>query len=133
MGSTSTCAPSVLEEGEHVEVAVTLGGLRPELTGDLDDRLHAQAVDLDGVDAVAAGVERIHILLAVEVVADLAESAADARRVFLFFSRNGFAHVGAASMMCQRLRSRSVSVRVFTASWMTRSVSPLFTSKGRTW
>ena len=36
-----------LQEVEHVEVAVALGGLRPELAGDLDDRLHAQAVDFD--------------------------------------------------------------------------------------
>ena len=27
-------------------VAVALGGLRPEFAGDLDDRLHAQAIDI---------------------------------------------------------------------------------------
>ena len=42
IGSTSTCAPSRSQEREHVEVAVALGGLRPELAGDLDDRLHAR-------------------------------------------------------------------------------------------
>ncbi len=47
MGSTRTCAPSLLQEVEHVEVAVAFGGLRPEFAGDLDDRLHAQAVDFD--------------------------------------------------------------------------------------
>ena len=36
-----------LQEVEHVEVAVALGGLRPEFAGDLDDRLDAQAVDFD--------------------------------------------------------------------------------------
>ena len=36
-----------LQEVEHVEVAVAFGGLRPEFAGDLDDRLHAQAVDID--------------------------------------------------------------------------------------
>ena len=35
-----------LQEGEHVEVAVALGGLRPEFAGDLDDGLHAEAVHL---------------------------------------------------------------------------------------
>ena len=45
-----------LQEVEHVEVAVAFGGLRPEFAGDLDDRLHAQAVDFDGVEAVAAAL-----------------------------------------------------------------------------
>ncbi len=54
MGSTSTCAPSFSQEVEHVEVAVAFGGLRPEFAGDLDDGLHAQAVDIDRVEAVAA-------------------------------------------------------------------------------
>ena len=40
-----------LEEPEHVEVAVALGGLGPELAGDLDDRLGLQAVELDLVHA----------------------------------------------------------------------------------
>ena len=35
------------EEAEHVEVAVALGGLRPEFAGDLDDGLHAGAVDAE--------------------------------------------------------------------------------------
>ena len=46
---------------------------------------------------------------------------------------SGLAQAGAASLMCQRLRSRNVSVSVFAASRMTLSVSPFFTSKGRTW
>ncbi len=45
-----------LEEGEHVEVAVALGGLRPELAGDLDDRLHAEPVDRNLIEAVRAPV-----------------------------------------------------------------------------
>ena len=36
-----------LQEVEHVEVAVTLGDLRPELAGDLHHRLHAGAVHFD--------------------------------------------------------------------------------------
>ena len=47
IGSTMICAPSRLQEGEHVEVAVAFGGLRPEFAGDLHDRLHAEAIHLD--------------------------------------------------------------------------------------
>ncbi len=75
----------MLQEGEHVEVAIAFGGLRPELAGDLDDRLHAQAVDLDGVDAVAAGMQRIDVFLAIEIVSDLAQGAADARDFLVLF------------------------------------------------
>ncbi len=42
-----------LEELEHIEVAVALGGLGPEFAGDLDDGLDAEAVDFDLVEAVA--------------------------------------------------------------------------------
>ena len=64
MGSTITCAPSRTQEGEHVEVAVALGGLRPEFAGDLHDRLHPEAVDLDAVEAVAHVVQRHHVVVA---------------------------------------------------------------------
>ena len=48
-----------LEELEHPEVAVALGGLRPELAGDLDDRLHAQPIHLDRVErAPGTGASR---------------------------------------------------------------------------
>ncbi|MBI4263801.1 MAG: hypothetical protein HY657_05470 [Acidobacteria bacterium] len=62
-----------LEEAEHPEVAVALGGLRPELPGDLHHRLHAQAVDLNRADALARRLERLDRLRAVQVVVDLAE------------------------------------------------------------
>ena len=42
-----------LQEVEHVEVAVALGDLRPELAGDLHHRLDRGAVDLDGVHLFA--------------------------------------------------------------------------------
>ena len=65
--------PFLLQEVEHVEVAVALGGLRPEFAGDLDDRLHAQAVDIDAVELVAALGQRAGILIALELVDELAD------------------------------------------------------------
>ena len=61
IGSDEHLGPLALEELEHPEVAVALGGLRPELAGDLDDRLHAQAIDLDGVEPLAAACERVRV------------------------------------------------------------------------
>src|SRR5262249_25154898 len=75
------------EEGEHVEVAVALGGLRPEFTGDLDDRLDAQTVYLNGVYRIAAGVQSVDVLLAVKVVGDLAESAADSGKLVVLLKK----------------------------------------------
>ena len=62
-----------LQEVEHVEVAVALGGLRPEFAGDLDDGLHAQAVDLDRVEPVAAALQRRNVIVALELVDELAD------------------------------------------------------------
>jgi hypothetical protein len=45
-----------LEEFEHVEVAVALGELRPELAGDLHQRFHAGAIHLDGIHFFARGL-----------------------------------------------------------------------------
>ena len=39
------------QEPEHVEVAVTLGGLRPEFTGDFNDRFDAEPIDFDLVES----------------------------------------------------------------------------------
>src|SRR5215472_16264360 len=63
----------LLQEVEHVDVAVALGGLRPEFAGDLDDRLHAQAVDVDTVESVAHLFERGDVLIALELVDELAD------------------------------------------------------------
>ena len=62
-----------LQEVEHVEVAVAFGGLRPEFAGDLDDRFHAQAVDIDAVEVVAAVLQRGHILVALELLHELTD------------------------------------------------------------
>ena len=62
-----------LEERKHVEVAVALGGLRPELTGDLDDGLHPQAVHGDRVEAVAYVVQRLNIAIAIKLFEELTE------------------------------------------------------------
>jgi hypothetical protein len=62
-----------LQEVEHVEIAVAFGGLRPEFAGDLDDGLHAQAVDFDLVERVAAAVQRRDIIVALQLVDELAD------------------------------------------------------------
>ncbi len=62
-----------LEELEHIEVAVALGGLRPELAGDFDDRLHAEAVHLDVVVALPHVRQPNHVVVAVELVEELAQ------------------------------------------------------------
>ena len=62
-----------LQEGEHVEVAVAFGGLRPEFAGDLHDWLHAEAIDLDLIEAVADVVKRDHVVVRRELVQELAE------------------------------------------------------------
>ncbi len=62
-----------LQEFEHVEVAVALGDLRPELAGDLHHRLHLGAVDFDGVHLLARRGQGIQIVLAPHVLVHLAE------------------------------------------------------------
>src|SRR5579859_5011278 len=37
----------LLEEAEHIEIAIALGSLGPKLTGDLHDGFYARAVDLN--------------------------------------------------------------------------------------
>src|SRR5262249_37366600 len=63
----------LLEEGEHVEVTVALRGLRPELAGDLDDGLHARAVDLDLVETATDLLEGLYVLVAQELREELAD------------------------------------------------------------
>src|ERR1035437_9664966 len=74
-----------LQEAEHVEVAVAFGGLRPELAGDLDDGLDAQAIDIDVVKAVAAALQSGHVFVALQLVdkfADVFRGVAEAAEVF---------------------------------------------------
>src|SRR5262249_37785265 len=54
----------LLKESEHIEVAVAFGRLSPELARDFDDWLGAQTIDFNGVDAIAARMKRVNILLA---------------------------------------------------------------------
>jgi hypothetical protein len=63
----------LFEEAEHVEVAVALGGLGPEFAGDLDDGLHAGAVDGDGLEAVAHLAQGGHQLITEDLVQEFAE------------------------------------------------------------
>src|SRR5664279_3889884 len=62
-----------LQEFEHVEVAIALGDLRPELADDLDHRLHAQAVHLDGGELLANSRQRLFVGVAVKLLADLGQ------------------------------------------------------------
>ncbi len=98
----------------------------------LIDRLHAQAIDLDRVDAVATRVQRIDILLAIQIVAILPERAADALHLLVFLKiglrpgRSGVHDVPALAV-AQTCRSASLPLAESRVS-----VSPLFTSNGRT-
>src|ERR1035441_1397816 len=49
------------------EVAVAFGGLRPEFAGDLDDGLDAQAIHIDGIEAVAAALQSGHVFVALQI------------------------------------------------------------------
>ena len=62
-----------LQEVEHVEVAVALGGLRPELAGDLHDGFHAQPVDIHFIEPVAAALQRPHVIVTLKLVDELAD------------------------------------------------------------
>ena len=70
------------EEGKHVEVAIALGGLRPEFAGDLDDRLYAKPIHFYPADTFAAMAQHITVGIAVQVFAYLAQGI---ERVFQFF------------------------------------------------
>ncbi len=114
-----------LQELEHVEVAVALGGLRPELAGDLDDGLDAQAVDLDRVERVAAAVQRRDVIVALKLVHELADVFRGVRRSPpRYFVRLLVRVARAASCGTPR-------ACMSMASSSTRSVSPAFTSYGR--
>ena len=112
------------QEAEHVEVAVALGGLRPEFAGDLDDGLHAGAVDGDRGKAVAHFAQRGHHVVAEKLVQELAQVFRGAREPRL--AQNSLARLAvAASRACWR---RITSCSSSMDSSRTRSVSPAFTS-----
>jgi hypothetical protein len=56
-----------------VEVAVTLGGLRPKFASDLHHRLHAEAIHFNGIHPVSRVMQRLEIILAPHVLMPLAE------------------------------------------------------------
>ena len=60
------------EKAEHVEVAVTLGELRPELADDFDHRFDAGVIDLDLIQATARLLHLDGKLRAVEMIQNLA-------------------------------------------------------------
>ena len=100
-----------LQELEHVEVAVALGDLRPELADDLHHRLHLQAIDLDRGHLLAHRRQSLFIRLAVKLLAHLQQRVdpdlpllalvgADLlrhplRQVFVVFKRLALAQHGA--------------------------------------
>ena len=57
-----------VQELEHAEVAIALGGLRPEFTGDFYDGFHLKAIHFDGVETVTAVVQRLDVIIAIELV-----------------------------------------------------------------
>ena len=59
------------EEAEHVEVAVALGGLGPELAGHLDDRLGLETIDLDLVEARRDLAQRLEVVVRGQLVQEL--------------------------------------------------------------
>src|SRR6266567_6875401 len=62
-----------LEEFEHVEVAVALGNLRPELASNLNHRLHLGAVHFNAIHLFASGGQSIQIVPAPQMFVHLAE------------------------------------------------------------
>ncbi len=120
----------VLEEAEHAEVAVTFSGLCPEFADHLDDRLDAQSIDLDVVQAIAGGGKRLARLQAVQVIMDLAEGAQSAAEL-LPITQPLDQPGGACSSISNGRRFRMALVRASVTSPKTRSVSPAWTSKGR--
>src|SRR5271165_1196806 len=61
------------EEGEHVEVAVSFGELRPKLSCDANHRLHPQSVKLDLAKPLATAAQRLGKSTAVKVLANFTE------------------------------------------------------------
>src|SRR5579863_1214189 len=68
----------LLQELEHIEVPVTLRGLRPELAGNLDDGLDPRAVDLNRVEARRDFLERRRVIVTVELIDELADQGGGA-------------------------------------------------------
>src|ERR671919_329112 len=62
-----------IQEGEHIEVAIALGSLRPELAGDLADGLHAQVIDLDRVQSLEAPAQAIDEMVAPQLAQEFPE------------------------------------------------------------
>src|ERR1051326_2517170 len=61
------------EEVEHMEVAVPLSDLGPELARDLDRWLHARAVHFNRIHSFARGRKSVEIILAPHVLVPLAK------------------------------------------------------------
>ena len=59
--------PLPLEEGKHIEIAVTLGRLRPELAGYLDDRFYPEGVDLNGVEPFRHTAKPLGVVISIEL------------------------------------------------------------------
>src|SRR5438876_3166182 len=72
-----------LQEIKHVEVAIALGDLRPELTRDLYQRLYLGAINFDRIHLFAGGVQCIQIILAPHVLVPLAENVCHVAQNFV--------------------------------------------------
>src|SRR6266571_5707423 len=73
-----------LEESEHIEVAVALGRLSPELARDFDYRFDSRAIYLYLTQFLAYCLDRVRVLGSVELIQELADvlsSAAKLRQV----------------------------------------------------
>ena len=68
--------PFPLQESEHVKVPVALGGLRPELAGDLHNGLDPQAVHFNLVKSVPHVVQGLYIVVAQDLVQEFAHVGA---------------------------------------------------------
>src|SRR5271169_7125123 len=71
--------PFAFEEGEHVEVAVSFGELRPKLSCNANYRLYPQSVKLDLAKPLATTAQRLGISPTGEVFANFTEGI---QRVF---------------------------------------------------
>ena len=116
-----------LQEFKHVEVAIALGNLCPEFTGDLHHGLHLGTVDLDAVHVVSGCGQGVKVILPAQMFVHLAEHIEGVTQNLV-----ALAQFGARSSISKESRFLRSSQSPSTASRNTRSVSPLFTSKGRT-
>jgi hypothetical protein len=85
-----------------VEVAITLGDLRPELARDLHHRLHFRAIHWDRIELLAGSGQGIEVVLAPEVLMHLAENVEGVAQNLVVFEP-GLCPVGRALFNFERV------------------------------